>query len=77
MNYPRRTGTLNPCMTQRYSKLADDDLRLAVEAMERKRNGNQNGGKVISSGGRVEIMKMLPQWLAGEETVHAGRRAEE
>ena len=44
----RLLGHSTPVMTQRYSKLADDDLRLAVEAMERKRNGNQNGGTVIS-----------------------------
>jgi integrase len=43
----RLLGHSTPVMTQRYSKRADDDLRLAVETMERKRNGNPDGGKVI------------------------------
>ena len=67
MQGPTTSGALNSCydsnFSRGYSKLADDDPRLAVEAMERKRNRNQNGGKVIFSGGRLEIMKMLLPWL--------------
>ena len=44
----RLLGHSTPVMTQRYSKLADDDLRLAVEAMETKRVGKQTEGNVIA-----------------------------
>lgn len=43
----RLLGHSTPVMTARYSKLADDDLRMAVAAMERDSEIKQSKGKVI------------------------------
>jgi integrase len=43
----RLLGHSTPIMTQRYSKLADQDLRRAVETMEASQAAGASGGKVI------------------------------
>ena len=43
----RLLGHSTPVMTARYSKLADDDLRQAVEAMEQSRKIKSSNGKVL------------------------------
>jgi integrase len=43
----RLLGHSTPVMTARYSKLADGDLRKAVEAMEQERKIKESNGKVV------------------------------
>ena len=43
----RILGHCTPLMTARYSKLADDDLRQAIRAVERNEKIRHSGGKVI------------------------------